>query len=111
MEPQQQIIRRSVDILKHLIHLRWVLPRETGSRTSTIEARPIHADGVGHDAEPLTVTVVLLRDWVGAEVSVENIGEGLDTQVAAVILVCWPRAHGDRVDDWVGLVCVVFTRG
>ena len=104
VKPQQQIVRRSVDVLKHLIHLRRVLPRETGSWTGTIEARSIHADGVGHDAEPLTVAVVLLRDWIGAEVSVENVGEGLDTKIATVVFVGGPGAHRDGVDDWVGLV-------
>ena len=90
MEPQQQVIRSSVDVLKHLVHLRWVLSREARSGTGSIEARSIHADGVGHDAEPLTVAIVFLRDWVGAEVGVENVSQGLDSEVAAVVFVGGP---------------------
>lgn len=68
-------------------------------RKVTIPTRSIHAYGSLFNTEPLSISVVLLRDRVRAIVSVQNIRQSLDTKVSAVVLICWPRRHRDCVDS------------
>ena len=85
------MVSLTFNILIHLIDLRRILSRETRS----IPARSIHADGLVVCSRPLAPAIVILRCWIRSVVSIQDIRQRLNPQVPAVVLVSWPRLHGN----------------
>lgn len=56
----------------------------------TVEARPVHSNGCWGDSEPLTIAVILLGDWIGTVVGVEDVRQCLNAKLTAVVFVGWP---------------------
>lgn len=95
MEPEKQIIRDLIDIVINLRDLAGIMSRISGA----VFYCSVHTNGCSTSTQPLSPAIVILRSWVWTKVSVQNVSQGLDTKIAAVILVRRPRLHGDVGDN------------
>ena len=84
--PQHQVVGRGVHVLIRLVNPRGILARVT----SPVRHSSIHTDRRAVRARPLAPSVVVLRLRVWSEVGIQDISQGLDAKVAAVVLVRWP---------------------
>lgn len=86
LKPQHQVVGSGFDIFELRSDCRGIL----SSVTCAVLHCAIHTDARFVCKRPLFPPIVVLRGWVGIKMRVQNIGQRLYSQVAGVVLICWP---------------------
>ncbi|KAI6749546.1 hypothetical protein HG530_014960 [Fusarium avenaceum] len=100
MEPEHEVIGSSFRLFVSLGYFSRIL----ACISCAIADGAVHSDVGACSSGPLAPSVVVLRSRVGTIVSIENVGQGLDTEIAGVTLIRRPGSHRHIRDSLADLV-------